>query len=166
VVKSCSNQGEEPEGNRCGGQDFYRHWKSFWGIAFRKEKGKMAKLAQLGALGAIAGSVVAYYLVSSAYGGDRDVIIAEFHAFTKSLGIWAMPVYIATHTLAIAMCFPYAVAFEAGAAFLFGFFRGVVCVFTAKVLGAALAFGIGRSEIFPTLQPLSVHNTMLFAARK
>ncbi|CAM6095043.1 unnamed protein product [Calypogeia fissa] len=104
----------------------------------------MVRLAQLAMMGCIAGSVAAYYLASTTYGGDREVMIRRFHDYTRSLGIWAMPVYIATHTLAIAMCFPYAVAFEAGAAFLFGFLNGVLCVFSAKVLGAALAFGIGR----------------------
>lgn len=104
----------------------------------------MIRLTQLALMGAVAVSVAAYYLVSNAYGGDREAMIERFHAFTKGLGVWAMPVYVATHTLAIAMCFPYAVAFEAGAAYLFGFLKGVICVFSAKVMGAALAFGIGR----------------------
>jgi membrane protein DedA with SNARE-associated domain len=55
-----------------------------------------------------------------------------------------MPVYVGIHTITLAFCLPYAVFFEAGASLLFGFLPAVLCVFSAKLLGASLSFWIGR----------------------
>lgn len=68
-----------------------------------------------------------------------------FHDLFTKMGIWAMPTYVIIHTITLALCLPYAVFFEAGAALLFGFFRGVLCVFSAKMLGASLSFWLGRA---------------------
>lgn len=60
------------------------------------------------------------------------------------LGFWAVPAYVGLHTLSLALCLPCAVFFEAGASMLFGFLPALLCVFSAKVLGASLSFWIGR----------------------
>ncbi|KAL3649925.1 hypothetical protein CASFOL_006328 [Castilleja foliolosa] len=60
------------------------------------------------------------------------------------LGYWAIPAYVGVHTLTLALCLPYAVFFEAGASMFFGFLPALLCVFSAKILGASLSFWIGR----------------------
>lgn len=60
------------------------------------------------------------------------------------MGYWAIPAYVALHTLTLTLCLPYAVFFEAGASLLFGFFPALLCVFSAKILGASLSFSLGR----------------------
>lgn len=81
----------------------------------------------------------------SGWGGfDRDAALSLFQQWSDRLGVWAIPVYIGLHTLTLALCLPYAVFFEAGASILFGFFPAVLCVFSAKLLGASLSFWIGR----------------------
>ncbi|KAL6190711.1 hypothetical protein ACLB2K_037105 [Fragaria x ananassa] len=82
--------------------------------------------------------------VSKQYGWDKDVLIKVFSELSDRLGIWAIPLYVAIHTLTLALCLPYAVFFEAAASMLFGFFPAVLCVFAAKLLGASLSFWIGR----------------------
>ncbi|KAL6188330.1 hypothetical protein ACLB2K_039723 [Fragaria x ananassa] len=82
--------------------------------------------------------------VSKQYGWDKDVLINVFSELSDRLGIWAIPLYVAIHTLTLALCLPYAVFFEAAASMLFGFFPAVLCVFAAKLLGASLSFWIGR----------------------
>ncbi|URE13755.1 SNARE associated Golgi protein [Musa troglodytarum] len=62
----------------------------------------------------------------------------------ERLGMWAIPAYVVAHTVALALCLPYAVFFEVSASLLFGFLPAVLSVFSAKVLGASLAFWIGR----------------------
>ncbi|KAK6943111.1 SNARE associated Golgi protein [Dillenia turbinata] len=75
---------------------------------------------------------------------DKEELVEMFRGVSDQLGIWAMPVYVMLHTITLALCLPYAVFFEAGASLLFGFFNAVLCVFSAKVLGASLSFWIGR----------------------
>lgn len=75
---------------------------------------------------------------------DKDSIVEFFKHMTDRLGNWAIPVYVAIHTISLSLCLPYAVFFEAGASLLFGFFPALLCVFSAKVLGASLSFWIGR----------------------
>lgn len=82
--------------------------------------------------------------VNKRHGWDKDDAIKVFEDWSDRLGVWALPVYVAIHTLTLALCLPYAIFFEAGASLLFGFLTGVICVFAAKVLGASLSFGIGR----------------------
>ncbi|GLJ46288.1 hypothetical protein SUGI_0975650 [Cryptomeria japonica] len=84
-------------------------------------------------------------ILNNAYGGNKEALMEGFRDMSEKLGIWAMPVYVLIHTVTLSLCLPYAVFFEAGAAILFGFFPGVVCVFTAKILGASLSFWIGRA---------------------
>lgn len=75
---------------------------------------------------------------------DKEAVLERLREMSDWLGIWAIPAYVGLHTLTLALCLPYAVFFEAGASLLFGFFPGVLCVFSAKILGASLSFWIGR----------------------
>ncbi|KAG6781323.1 hypothetical protein POTOM_014217 [Populus tomentosa] len=78
------------------------------------------------------------------FGWDKDAALQLFVEWSNRLGVWAMPVYVGIHTITLAFCLPYAVFFEAGASLLFGFLPAVLCVFSAKLLGASLSFWIGR----------------------
>ncbi|OMO99761.1 SNARE associated Golgi protein family [Corchorus capsularis] len=106
---------------------------------------KMGKWLRLGAL-------VAAIAIAKQYGGklglglglDKDAALALFQQWSDRLGIWAIPLYVALHTLTLSLCLPYAVFFEAGASLLFGFFPAVLSVFSAKILGASLSFWFGR----------------------
>uniref|UniRef100_A0A7N0U9X2 VTT domain-containing protein n=1 Tax=Kalanchoe fedtschenkoi TaxID=63787 RepID=A0A7N0U9X2_KALFE len=82
--------------------------------------------------------------VSKHYGWEKDAFIHVANEISTRLGFWAIPAYVAVHTLTLAFCLPYAVFFEAAASLLFGFFTAVYCVFAAKLLGASLSFWIGR----------------------
>ncbi|WVZ51391.1 hypothetical protein U9M48_002543 [Paspalum notatum var. saurae] len=79
------------------------------------------------------------------YGWDGAAAVAAFREARGALGPWAAPAYVAAHALTLAVCPPYAIVFEGGAALLFGFLPAVACVFSAKVLGASLSFWIGRA---------------------
>lgn len=76
--------------------------------------------------------------------GKNSVVMQWLREMSDHLGYWAIPVYVGVHTLTLALCLPYAVFFEAGASMLFGFLPALLCVFSAKVLGASLSFWIGR----------------------
>ncbi|XP_050225713.1 uncharacterized protein LOC126675157 [Mercurialis annua] len=82
--------------------------------------------------------------VSKQLGWEKEAALKVFVELSDRLGIWGMPVYVGVHTLTLALCLPYAVFFEAGASLLFGFLPAVLCVFSAKILGASLSFWIGR----------------------
>ncbi|CAM8921707.1 unnamed protein product [Rhodiola kirilowii] len=82
--------------------------------------------------------------LSKQFGWDKAAFIQFANEISNRLGLWAIPAYVAVHTLTLAFCLPYAVFFEAGASLLFGFFTAVLCVFAAKLLGASLSFWIGR----------------------
>ncbi|KAM7464788.1 hypothetical protein LguiA_032909 [Lonicera macranthoides] len=76
--------------------------------------------------------------------GDKDGAIEWLREMKDRMGYWAIPAYVGLHTLTLALCLPYAVFFEAAASLLFGFFPALLCVFSAKLLGASLSFFIGR----------------------
>ena len=78
---------------------------------------------------------------------DKDAAVRVLSEWSEALGIWAIPAYVALHTLTLALCLPYAVFFEAAASLLFGFFPAVLCVFSAKILAASLSFSLARSAI-------------------
>ncbi|MED6183620.1 hypothetical protein PIB30_039367 [Stylosanthes scabra] len=78
------------------------------------------------------------------HGWDKDAAINLLTRWSQSLGVWAIPLYVSLHTLSIALCLPSAVFLEAAASLLFGFLPAVLCVFSAKLLGASLSFWIGR----------------------
>nr|GEX78820.1 SNARE associated Golgi protein family [Tanacetum cinerariifolium] len=80
---------------------------------------------------------------SSSKSWNKESVVEIFKNLSDQLGNWAIPVYVALHTLSLSLCLPYAVFFEAGASILFGFFPALLCVFSAKVLGASLSFWIG-----------------------
>lgn len=105
----------------------------------------MGKRGRFGIAALIVVGVAIYIVISRVYGGDKQAIMEGFHDLFTKMGIWAMPTYVIIHTITLALCLPYAVFFEAGAALLFGFFRGVLCVFSAKMLGASLSFWLGRA---------------------
>lgn len=99
------------------------------------------------------------------YGLDWDeggFIMKVLSDMRDWLGYWAIPAYVALHTLTLAMCLPYAVFFEAGASLLFGFFPALLCVFSAKILGASLSFLIGRYSLPP---PSLVITTLCYLLR-
>ncbi|KAL3500935.1 hypothetical protein ACH5RR_035384 [Cinchona calisaya] len=77
-------------------------------------------------------------------GWDNEAAMQWLRNISDILGYWAIPAYVGVHTLTLALCLPCAVFFEAGASLLFGFVPAVLCVFSAKVLGASLSFWIGR----------------------
>lgn len=94
----------------------------------------------------VVGLVAVGKVVGKQYGWewDKDAVVELFRQLSERLGIWAIPVYVLVHTLTLALCLPYAVFFEAGASLLFGFLPAVLCVFSAKILGASLSFWVGR----------------------
>ncbi|KAL0924155.1 hypothetical protein M5K25_004963 [Dendrobium thyrsiflorum] len=83
--------------------------------------------------------------VNRRYGWDGEAALQVFRGLSEKLGFWAIPLYVLAHTLTLALCLPYAVFFEAGASLLFGFLPAILCVFSAKILGASLSFWIGRA---------------------
>ncbi|KAK9277169.1 hypothetical protein L1049_006708 [Liquidambar formosana] len=103
----------------------------------------MARMARLWAVGAVVALIIGLRL-SSQYGWDKDAALDVFRQLSDRMGIWAIPAYVGIHTLTLALCLPCAVFFEAVASLLFGFFPAVLCVFSAKILGASLSFWIGR----------------------
>lgn len=79
-------------------------------------------------------------------GWSKEAALEALKGWSDRLGIWAIPTYVAVHTLTLALCLPHAVFFEAGASILFGFLPALLCVFSAKVLAASFSFWFGRSE--------------------
>ncbi|OAP17905.1 hypothetical protein AXX17_AT1G40650 [Arabidopsis thaliana] len=79
------------------------------------------------------------------YGWNKEAALEKLKEWSDRLGIWAIPTYVAVHTITLALCLPHAVFFEAGASMLFGFLPALLCVFSAKVLAASFSFWIGRS---------------------
>ena len=122
----------------------------------------MGIAAKLGLAGLLVTTGALYVAVRSAFGGDNQAMMDGFHVLAERLGPSAMPIFIFVHTLAIALCFPYAIIFEAAASFLFGFLRGVLCVFSAKVMGAAVAFWLGRSTRPPVWTFFALSHYLLF----
>ncbi|KAK1259363.1 hypothetical protein QJS04_geneDACA021767 [Acorus gramineus] len=103
--------------------------------------GTFGRVASVLLLVAVVGASV---VANRRYGWDKEAALTAFRSMSERLGFWAIPVYVAVHTVTLALCLPYAVFFEAGASILFGFLPAVACVFSAKVLGASLSFWIGR----------------------
>ncbi|XVF58643.1 hypothetical protein PTKIN_Ptkin07bG0082600 [Pterospermum kingtungense] len=108
----------------------------------------MMKMGKWFSIGVLVGVIA----IAKRYGGelglglglDKDAALRLFQQWSERLGIWSIPLYVALHTLTLSLCLPYAVFFEAGASLIFGFFPAVLCVFSAKLLGASLSFWIGR----------------------
>lgn len=84
--------------------------------------------------------------VMKEYGWEKEEGLRVLAEWSQRLGVWAIPAYVAIHAIALALCLPFAVFFEAAASLLFGFVPAVLCVFSAKLLGASLSFWIGRSS--------------------
>ncbi|CAH9052314.1 unnamed protein product [Cuscuta epithymum] len=106
----------------------------------------MGLAGKWGTIAAVVGIAVMLKVLSKQLGWEvsKDAAIDWFKQLSDRLGYWAIPVYIGLHTITLALCLPYAIFFEAGASILFGFFPAVLCVFSAKLLGASLSFWIGR----------------------
>ncbi|GFZ20969.1 SNARE associated Golgi protein family [Actinidia rufa] len=100
---------------------------------------------RFGRWAAVAAMVAIIGVLARGLGGwDKETAVEWLRKMSDRLGIWAIPAYVGLHTVTLALCLPYAVFFEAGASILFGFFPAVLCVFSAKLLGASLSFWIGR----------------------
>lgn len=96
---------------------------------------------------AVVGMVMMRTRLGNQLGWDRSnhsALMQWLRDMTDRLGYWAIPAYVGVHTLTLALCLPYAVFFEAVASVLFGFLPALLCVFSAKILGASLSFWIGR----------------------
>ncbi|CAI9756395.1 unnamed protein product [Fraxinus pennsylvanica] len=96
---------------------------------------------------AVVGVVMMRTQLGNQLGWDRSkhsALMQWLRDMTDRLGCWAIPAYVGVHTLTLALCLPYAVFFEAVASVLFGFLPALLCVFSAKILGASLSFWIGR----------------------
>ncbi|KAL1565390.1 hypothetical protein AAHA92_07614 [Salvia divinorum] len=93
---------------------------------------------------ALAAAVVMGKQLGEQLGWDNSAMMRWLKEMSDRLGHWAIPAYVGLHTITLALCLPYAVFFEAGASMLFGFLPALLCVFTAKILGASLSFWIGR----------------------
>ncbi|XP_052204994.1 uncharacterized protein LOC127809880 [Diospyros lotus] len=107
----------------------------------------MGKVASRARMIGVAVAIIAVLKAASSkygWGWDKEAAVQMLRAMADQLGVWAIPAYVGLHTLTLALCLPYAVFFEAGASLLFGFFPALLCVFSAKVLGASLSFWIGR----------------------
>ncbi|XP_058082949.1 uncharacterized protein LOC131230940 [Magnolia sinica] len=104
----------------------------------------MGKLGGIATVALVVG-IVTMVWKKQTYGWDKDAVVQVFRGLSERLGFWAMPLYVLIHTLTLALCLPYAVFFEAGASLLFGFFPAIICVFSAKILGASLSFWVGRA---------------------
>ena len=98
----------------------------------------------------VVGVVISGIILSKRYGleWDKDAAVELFRQWSDRLGYWTTPLYVSVHTISLSLCLPSAIFFEAAASLLFGFFPGVLCVFSAKVLGASLSFWIGRCISF------------------
>lgn len=108
----------------------------------RRERERMGRFGRVGAVGVVIAGIVLCWRYGWEW--DKDAAVELFRQWSDRLGFWAIPVYVSVHTLTLALCLPYAVFFEAAASLLFGFFPAVLCVFSAKLLGASLSFWIGR----------------------
>ncbi|KAM7269076.1 hypothetical protein ACFE04_024573 [Oxalis oulophora] len=104
----------------------------------------MAKLWKVVSIVAVIIGVGREVAKSYGYELNKDVAVSILSDWSERLGFWAIPVYIGIHTITLSLCLPYAVFFEAAASMLFGFLPALLCVFTAKLLGASLSFSIGR----------------------
>lgn len=104
----------------------------------------MGTVGRWGAVAAVVAVIAVVRAVNKQMGLDNEAAVRWIRNISDGLGYWAIPVYVAIHTLTLALCLPHAVFFEAGAPLLFGFVPAVLCVFSAKVLGASLSFWIGR----------------------
>ncbi|CAH8355025.1 unnamed protein product [Eruca vesicaria subsp. sativa] len=99
----------------------------------------MKKWILIGATVAIVGVIA-----RQGKGWSKEAALEALKEWSDRLGIWAIPTYVAVHTVTLALCLPHAVFFEAGASMLFGFLPALLCVFSAKVLAASFSFWIGR----------------------
>lgn len=106
--------------------------------------GVSRRWAAVAAVVALAGVVVTRNQKGKQLGWDNSVMMQWSREMVDRLGYWAIPAYVGAHTLTLSLCLPYAVFFEAGASMLFGFLPALLCVFSAKILGASLSFWIGR----------------------
>ncbi|PIN23192.1 putative membrane protein [Handroanthus impetiginosus] len=109
--------------------------------------GRRGAAAAAAATVALVGVVVMRNQLGKQLGWDKgkdSAVMQWLREMSDRLGYWAIPVYVGVHTVSLALCLPCAVFFEAGASILFGFLPALLCVFSAKVLGASLSFWIGR----------------------
>ncbi|KAK1408545.1 hypothetical protein QVD17_40412 [Tagetes erecta] len=51
--------------------------------------------------------------IDSSSSWNKEAVVEFFTHMSDRLGNWAIPVYVAVHTISLALCLPYAVFFEA-----------------------------------------------------
>lgn len=69
--------------------------------------------------------------------------------WVASRGTWAPVALVLVHATSLAICFPFAIAFEVLAGALFGMKKGTILVMAAKTLGASMAFLVARAILRP-----------------
>lgn len=107
-------------------------------------------VAAAGAMIVVGGSIWVMSMLrnsNNSSSSSKDYIMKVMSEMRDWMGIWAIPAYVALHTITLALCLPYAVFFEAGASILFGFFTALLCVFSAKILAASFSFFLGRYNL-------------------
>ncbi|CAA3000048.1 TVP38 TMEM64 family membrane slr0305 [Olea europaea subsp. europaea] len=131
----------------CESKEFQTHTKRGIKIKIKRRREMGRRWGLVVVVVAVLGVVMMRTPLGNQLGWDRSkhsALMKWLSDMTDRLGYWAIPAYVGVHTLTLALCLPYAVFFEAGASVLFGFLPALLCVFSAKILGASLSFWIGR----------------------
>lgn len=100
---------------------------------------KTAKILKIAAAGVLALAVVAAVVVFPA-----DEYLARFLEWVRSTGVWGPVLLAAAYVIACVLFMPGSIL-TLGAGFLFGVIWGTVTVSIGSVLGATVAFLIGRT---------------------
>lgn len=80
---------------------------------------------------------------------DTRAFAERAQAWVAAQGPWAPVALVGIHAVALALCFPFAIAFEVLAGALFGVRVGTGVVMAAKTAGASLAFLLARALFKP-----------------
>lgn len=84
---------------------------------------------------------------------DTRAVAEKAQAWVAAQGPWAPVALVGIHAIALALCFPFAIAFEVLAGALFGVRVGTGVVMAAKTAGASLAFLMARALFKPKPKP-------------
>lgn len=80
---------------------------------------------------------------------DTRAFAEQAQAWVAAQGPWAPVALVGIHAVALALCFPFAIAFEVLAGALFGVRVGTAVVMAAKTAGASMAFLLARAIFKP-----------------
>jgi uncharacterized membrane protein YdjX (TVP38/TMEM64 family) len=89
-------------------------------------------------------AIVALAVPAFIYKDSTKAVLDGAHELVSRLGIYAYPIWIFLHALSIVVCFPGTFAFEGAAGVLFGVVKGSSAVLAAKMVGASIAFWLGK----------------------